>query len=386
VLCQGAGGADLANITNVGVVCGQVYGAARPADGSSSLIFEPGSQWSIPLYSCASGSRAVIKTVDFVYNGTAGLKNLQVANVADKQYSSDGDMPLWGVENTQSELQDVYPLWGLVSPAYKGRSDMSVIQKASLWLPGWFNSKFGPVLTSSDNVPGSRFHTTMLGAAYSLDQLNPNLDHTTDYSAASNLAMYAQWQRYSRQPETTSKIINLIWTDLAANSVLGTRGWLSNAISSPNAVQKRNGSSGSSSSSPVNGQTRNVDILIYHRVIRYHWYFAIPALITLLVVILIALEMFFLMIFAHARPSYLRMYLNHTSVSRIMTNFLYPGLTDPQAPTKEWAPVAGTKNIDISGPLPRAVDPVMMVNYGPITHMEDPLLYKQNMPVHVHER
>lgn len=100
LLCQGAGGEDLANITNIGAACGLVFGAARRKDGSESLTFEPETWWTQPLYSCASTTKAVIKTVQFKYNGTSqtNLKNLKVLNVTDKAYQSDDDKPLWGVE------------------------------------------------------------------------------------------------------------------------------------------------------------------------------------------------------------------------------------------------------------------------------------------------
>ena len=74
-LCQGAGGLDLANITNLAVSCGMVFGAARRSDGTHSLIFAPGTNWTVPLYSCATATKAVIKEVSFSYNGTEGQES-----------------------------------------------------------------------------------------------------------------------------------------------------------------------------------------------------------------------------------------------------------------------------------------------------------------------
>ena len=40
------------------------------------------------------------------------------------------------------------------------------------------------------------------------------------------MAMYVQWQNLSQTPEGASFIVNLIWTDLAASVIVGTKGIL----------------------------------------------------------------------------------------------------------------------------------------------------------------
>lgn len=75
-----------------------VYGAAKLNDGSESLEFDPGTAWSMPLYSCASAARASIKNVSFKYNGTAGLQSLKVVDIKPKTYAKDDEKPLWAVE------------------------------------------------------------------------------------------------------------------------------------------------------------------------------------------------------------------------------------------------------------------------------------------------
>ena len=90
MICSGAGGQDLTNMSNIHVECGLVFGAARRKDGTETLIFEPGKWYTQSIYSCASATKATIKTVDFRYNATREtghtLKALSVVNVSPKAY------------------------------------------------------------------------------------------------------------------------------------------------------------------------------------------------------------------------------------------------------------------------------------------------------------
>lgn len=162
----------------------------------------------------------MLKTVDLRCNGTEGLASLSVANITEKTYARKEDQPLWGVENITDFLSNIKPLWGLVSSQYRDREDITVIQEPSLWLPGYKNDI--PPVSTIENLPGTNFPVDLLGAAYGLD--GDQEEQVADYTGKTNLAMYAKWQEYSRAATSTSKIFNLIWTDMAANAVLGTRG------------------------------------------------------------------------------------------------------------------------------------------------------------------
>jgi hypothetical protein len=53
--CQGAGAGNLANMSNIAIACGLMYGAARRLDiprGTSGSVPEPGSWWLQPLLLC----------------------------------------------------------------------------------------------------------------------------------------------------------------------------------------------------------------------------------------------------------------------------------------------------------------------------------------------
>lgn len=46
-----------------------------------------------------------------------------------------------------------------------------------------------------------------------------------DYSGlTAGLALYRKWQALSMNAVGAAQIVNLVWTDIAANSVVGTRG------------------------------------------------------------------------------------------------------------------------------------------------------------------
>ncbi|ODH52079.1 hypothetical protein GX48_01868 [Paracoccidioides brasiliensis] len=371
-ICQGAGNSDYANITNIGVACGMVFGAARRGDGSRSLVFEPGTAWTVPLYSCASASRALIKTVDFRFNGTDGLKSLSIRDIRDKTYTRDEEKPLWGVEHTEKSLNDVLPLWGLVSDEYKGKKDISVLRKEWLWLPG-FTGRFGTSPVGYSNLPGMYFHTGGFQTAYDISSSPPS--GVSDYSGETNIAMYSKWQGWSEKAGTTAKIINLVWTDVTANAVVGTKGWISRQT-----LAKR-ASDDNASPQLAKGDLREVPVFVFQSRIKYNLRFAIPAFIAVLFTLMIGSTTCLLCLFGRARPSRMRKHIFNTSAGRIMAAFVYPNQVDPQAPAKIWNKAVGFKKVAVDGPIPRPTDPVSMGKLENTTasHMETPLLKDGNM-------
>ncbi|PGH13524.1 hypothetical protein AJ80_06274 [Polytolypa hystricis UAMH7299] len=375
-ICQGAGGLDYANITNIGVVCGVVYGAPRREDGSTSLVFEEGTRWSIPIYTCASAARAVIKTVEFRFNGTNGLKSLTALDIRDKIYGGDGDMPLWGVENTTAQLDDVQPIWGLVADRYKGRSDISVLQKESLWLPGRLG-QIRSVAASWMNLPAMNFHLGAFSAAYGLDDI---VSDVLDYSGATNMAVFSKWQDLSKNATTASRIMDMIWTDVAANAVMGNRGWVQDP--EPKTLAKRDDAVNQQSQKgqPQDGQVVQVPVTAFSRRVKYRIHFAIPAFIVLALALVIATLVLLLCMCGRARPSTMKKYLFHTAPGRIMAAFAYPGQVHAEAHTSKWNKQVGAKRVTIAGHSPQAMDAVMMMGNranGSQANMEDPLIFKE---------
>lgn len=355
MLCEGAGGQDLANISNIAVACGLVLGAAKRKDGTASLVFAPGTWWSQPIYTCASTTKASIKTVQFKYNATIrdGLKSLQVVDVADKVYNNDSEKPLWGVENPHLVLDDISPLWGLISPDLEHSVNLSTIKSDRLYLPGITLLGFDSGLPGFQNVPGTDGPAAALATTYSFsDSIG-----VADYSGQTNLAMFSRWQHYSSNVSTTAKILNLIWTDIAANALVGTKSWNSGSKLPPN-LQKRGAETTSSASADAQNSPVMVPVTIYTYQVRYRWAFAIPAALLLLLALLILGGAGAFALVGHATCSRIREYLFHLSAGRLLATQVYPGVVDGQAPTKEWVDKVGLKHVQLDSNGPIATDAI----------------------------
>ncbi|KAF2124563.1 hypothetical protein P153DRAFT_350725 [Dothidotthia symphoricarpi CBS 119687] len=299
IQCIGSGRGDLANITNIEANCGILYGAPRREDGSLSLLFDPGSRWTVPMYSCISTAKAIIKTTSFRFNGSNKLSDLEIVSITDKVYLNNESKPLWGVENTNMSIRDGGALWGLVSPESAAQLKLSTVRKESLYLPRR-NAVMG-----FQNMPGLDFASLALEMTYETGFHSTN---PVDYSGKSNLAMYQRWQELSRKPETSAQILNLIWTNIAANMVLGTRG-LHNEDASK---KKRDGTSKNDAKRPT--------VTMYTRRVKYRYVYGIPAFLALFLLAVTTVSTIFFMFFGSGRPSNMRTFLQHTSAGRFLTS------------------------------------------------------------------
>lgn len=350
MLCRGQGGGDLANITNVAAQCGFLYGAPLRKDDANSSIFDPGSSWSLPLYTCTSSVKALIKTVKFRFNGTRDdLSALEILSISEKTYASEELKPLWGVEQTSMMLADGGPLWGLVSKDGETKLNISTVRKEHLYLPG------RDPLLSTRNIPGADFAAIALDMAYDGDgsSLAAGTNPIVDYTGRLNLAMYKKWQELSKTPETSAKILNLIWTDIAANLVVGTKSLQPNS----NPKQKRDTGTTSNKQTPP--------VIQYTRRVKYKYAYGIPAFVALVLIAAAAGSTFFFVLFAGARPAVVRSILQHTSAGRLLTAHAHAGrdgLTTPtsyrghspnpaetysNAPTDVWAKGSGQQNFTL---------------------------------------
>jgi hypothetical protein len=331
-LCQGEGELDLANISNIAIGCGVLYGAPRREDGTPSLIFTPGSQWTLPMYTCATGVKASVKEVSFRYNGTDGLKSLAPFSIQEQ--TNPSNPVTWGVENTAMMLADGSPLWGLVSASTQTSPELSVVQSPYLYLPGDVSIATLPTAGTLQNLPGVEFYSDALNTIFQLDSLGSLWIGLADYTGKTNLGIYAKWQNLSRTAGGAANILNLIWTDIAANAVVGTKSWLPSP--SLTDLQKRQDQS---------SQVAQVPVTVYSSRIQYNWLFAIPALVAVAISGLIGLTTLALMVVGHARPSKMKRYLNALSPGRILATFVYPNECDQQVATTTWLQTVGSKKI-----------------------------------------
>ena len=340
LICSGAGGADLANLTNIHVECGLLFGAARRRDGSKSLVMEPLTWWTQSVYSCATTAKASIKQTKFRYNVTTDtgntLRGLSVVDVQDITYADNASMPLWGVESpTNYTLANLNQLWGLISPDLEKSVNLSTIRAPHLYLPG-----YGGLLTTavagSSNLPAANGLDDVLSGIYQ-PLGSPGL---ADYTGSSNMALYAKWRDLAETAQGVSTIPNLIWTDIATNMFVGTRSWGTGSAPPPN-LQKRD-----ESSSTANGQML-VPVTVFDREIRYHWPFAVPALLSLLLSVLVTSAALLSVVFGKGAPGRVRYYLYRLSSGRLLGSTRYPEDCDSLAPTRLWISRVGEKPCDL---------------------------------------
>jgi hypothetical protein len=60
------------------------------------MFNNPGSNWLVPIYSCAAGVKATIKEVSFRFNGTNDLSGLEVITIRPRRYDDDSTKLLGG--------------------------------------------------------------------------------------------------------------------------------------------------------------------------------------------------------------------------------------------------------------------------------------------------
>jgi hypothetical protein len=296
---------------------------------------------------------ATIKTVSFAINTTNDLTGLTVLNITDKTYTSDAEYPLWGVENLPVDMDPFWmrPLWGLVSQeatANYSTRQLKTTQKPSLLLPrtGMLPRGSGVGLQDSQNLPGVAFPDAGMDAVSGMYFGSTGL---MDYTGEGNLALSRRWNTLSRSPESMAKVMNLVWTDYAANAVVGTKG-------SP----REPGESSSSSSSTVLRR-----VMIYRTAIQYHIAYAVPAAIVLAVLTLVASVALLVLLLGCATLAKMKRYLNATSAGRIMVSVLHrPAVVargmDNDTPTDEWVQAEGRVEV-ITG----KILPVPALNPGP---------------------
>jgi hypothetical protein len=343
--CSNSNGKGYANISNVAISCGMIYGAARRKDGSASLLFDPGTEWTIPMYSCASASKASIQSVSFRYNGTDGLSSLNILDIKPKTYANEEEKPLWAVENLKMRLDDVNPIWGITLPEHGNHPNISTARQGSLYLPGLAPTLYSSPTQSQQSLAGVDFYSTVMGFTYTMDAADAGNSYgVPDYTGRTNLALYNKWQELSRNATTAAKIIDLIWTDISANAVVGTKGQL--PAEPLQGLAKRN--------EPQT--TVKVPITVYARRVRFDIRYGIPAFLALALWALFLVVVLGFVVLGKSTPSTMRHFLDQTSPGRIFTTFLYTNDCPPGASTGNWSRLVGTKRVHVGGAVPRALD------------------------------
>ncbi|KAK4163896.1 hypothetical protein QBC43DRAFT_370377 [Cladorrhinum sp. PSN259] len=344
LLCEGAGGRDLANYTNIYTGCLQMRGAPVRVDGGYEGSFEAGSKWSAPIHTCATAMKASIKTVRFQTTGPGtNLSVLTVTQIDPKRYSSPDKFPIWGIENTKHFLKDVVPIWGIISKAYEDYPSVKALKQPSIYLPG-FGGDISSSMSSMGmyvNLPALQFPVAALQAVSTASSSSSSsLVTIADYSGAGSMSMLRRWRELSKNAETAAQIINLIWTDISASAVAGSKGVLGH----------RN------MGSPEGGERVDVRVRPMRRKVGYHLAFAVPALILAAIALFVSVAAGVIACFKGGRISDVHRVLRQSSTGRLVTALAGPpGDSDLKMGSREWRVRNGGKEVDLGVLVPLMV-------------------------------
>ncbi|KAK5094987.1 hypothetical protein LTS08_008383 [Lithohypha guttulata] len=349
--CKTMYGGDPVNITEIAVEVGMVGGVGHRVDKGyegSTDVKAPNSTWERPVYICSGATKAKVKTVTFRYNSTvdSSLAGLYIKSIKDKTYSDSNLAPNWGLEtpNPQFNISDINPLWGIIDPSRKNSPNLTTLQAPSFYIPHSAESATSGILdlsyTSGDNVPMIRTPPDLWSATLYSSVNGP------EYSGKDNQDLQQLWTALSRNSTGVEKMLRLIWVDIAANYLVGTKGHHTTKHRQPvsySANSKRQASGRQSGQA-----TFPVHVLEHH--IRYHWVYAIPALVCVSIVVAILLFAFVSMMCGRGTITRLKYYLYAITSGRIMAAFVYPnegGMDHRQAETNIWIQEVGHKPVQI---------------------------------------
>ncbi|KAI5357107.1 hypothetical protein Slin14017_G124280 [Septoria linicola] len=298
--------ASLLNTLDIGVsgtAGGTLLGAAVGMDeagnpisqdrqSSSRLATE--SRSSQPLYACLTTVKASIKTVSFEHSGIGGTENLVIRDVVLSNQTHQR-----GMEDNKRNISSMDAFWGIIPP------DADLTNVATLDRPFFY-------------LPESRSSNNPAGGSWG------------PYSGGTDVELSEKWSRLSRDTSTAGKIIDTIWTDGIANSLVGTQSPLNQADGTGLASYTRS-------------------VTQHEQVVSYRWRYAIPALMFAACYIVLFGHALLLFCRKRINLSFLRVMLDQTSAGRAMTTERY-GAKDhiDFAKTRDWVEVRGDEVVQSS--------------------------------------
>ncbi|KAJ7606555.1 hypothetical protein DFH06DRAFT_1251006 [Mycena polygramma] len=279
VACEGYGGQDTANISNVAVHCYMLLAPSQRSDGGDPRLPADNSRWSQRLFSCAGATRARMQRIGFSFNGTMDLSALGISR-------SNLDSPvLWATEKTDLSITDVDLFWGRVPDNLEGDPTLWTTRSDIFYVPAGAVDTWGVVASGQPS--------TLPGLAWTgITQIGPNsnsLSGLMDYSGVSNFALLNKFQTLiaTDSEHGVSQIQSLVWTDLMSNNALGS--------------------------------ASNTSLLVQENVpsIAYDLRFAVPAFLLFLLWIPLFSGTVFVLITGLLKLSYVKHLLNHTGAGRV---------------------------------------------------------------------
>ena len=329
VRCSGYSDDDNSTSSKAYSKCGYLYGSPQPSQPGQSYRYDLGSDWDQTLYTCASAVKASVMEVTFEINGTESLAALQVVDIQPKQYTNS-TMPLWGVEKVDGNefmIEDIYLAWGLISEAYADHPNLTTYRQPSIYLPA---AKRGTALNHLyDSFAAGSAFTAAWESVYTQAAALTGLGigYIPSYSGETNYGLTLKWRELSKTPEGAARILNLIWTDLAAFSVIGTRTGFENDDSIGNLTVPQ--STTSLGTRAVHRLRRNI---VYTDI-----FYAIPAVVVGGTFALGLLAALLMACFQRDSWRTLNHYMNHTSMGRTATRMMEnPAVANICARTSVW--------------------------------------------------
>lgn len=232
--------------------------------------------------------------------------------------------------------------------------NISTLRSDDLWLPGDVNYTFRNFGSPThQNLAGVEFHTSSMERTYVIQSEFGDYDGSI-YSGSAQPAMYAKWYSLSRGATSAAQIINLIWTDMAANAVVGTRGWLTPENAMPNFDVSGN----STHHGPEPLHSAQSPVTRYEKRIRYHIVYAIPAMIVGVFIITVTIATAIFSVRGRVKIAKMRRYLNATSPGRLITSFLYqdsPSSPLLMASASVWISAMGSRDVILGTKQPLKV-------------------------------
>ncbi|PHH91498.1 hypothetical protein CDD83_227 [Cordyceps sp. RAO-2017] len=348
-ICRGIDPSSKATSRDIFVHCGIVRSMTSPPEGARPEV----DKGKMSYYNCASAIKAIIKTVTLTYNSTAiHLEGLKVIDVQPKQYRNKDSMPLWAVEDVGNvyDINQISPFWGIISSKYANRPNITTYRH-SLYIPGRMRAAFDDsrdrfTIRESDNLAGYNFAAHLMPSAYCTNneirspseiRRNRPLSYAYDgdgscvtifdYHSWSSSALREKWTTLAASAKTASQIPNLIFTDIAANALAGTKG-----IGMLGLEQER-------------------VVTPYRTTVRIDYAYIAPAALASIATLLIILALLVHLFLRENGLVGLRRHIQRLAPGRILTTLLGPAIGDGddlEMGGKAWNKQLGTRMFDIS--------------------------------------
>lgn len=346
IVTQGYGGLDFIDINTPIVSTGIILGAGLQVDDNDNLLpandgapkIAPLTHWRQNLYSCAATLKASVKTVHFRMEGVPSIPHLQILEVKPKAYKSKSAQPIWAIENTKLTINDVDPFWGIISPSYETSPYLQTVRAEHLYLPAGQSAILGGLswgYSSVDANAGGNVPASNLDSIFS-SGVGDDTTGIPNYSGANSFPLFQKWQAASRSADTVGSIVDLIWTDLMANTVVGANSLLS----------QPGGTNTAATTAPYLAT-------VYTNGVQYNWLYGIPALLLLAIYVLLLAICIFLLVSRQFTIGLLRHMLNQTAAGRAVTAERYGHSDENHAPTRYWADTVGSEQIKITKDVPK---------------------------------